>query len=265
MTTEEMLVEIAEKEVEVYKAGKDAFYDFFWDSFQQNGNRADYICAFGGQWKPETFKPKYQIKPQRAYMLFYNNQSSQFRTDDFVAFADELAREQGKTIENNPDLFDENGHYKLIDFSECIEATYALAALWGTHFGELDFSKCTGSSALNALFYSHTNATNGVKRIDKFKVSEATTFNVTKGTSGTFYYATQLTDITIDGNIGKSIDFSQCTKLSRASIESVINALSSNVSGQTASFSLSAVSKAFTDAEWNALTTPITNWNISRV
>ena len=40
--------------------GKQAEYDRFWDSYQNNGNRSDYQYAFAG-WKDAVFKPKYNI------------------------------------------------------------------------------------------------------------------------------------------------------------------------------------------------------------
>ena len=237
----EKLIEIAENVSKVFKAGKKSQYDEFWDDFQQNGNRTNYTGAFGSQWTTQTFKPKYPIRPTNANFMFYDNSGGKIIIPDFVEYCEE----------NNV----------VLDFSNCTVASYGIGCLHSNHYGVLDFSKCT---TLASLFYLHNCAT-GVKKIDKFKVTEATTFNVSKNTAGTFYQATYLTDITIDGNIGKSIDFSQCTNLSRASIESVISALSSNVSGQTASFSKAAIYKVFTETAWEDLIAPITNWNISEV
>ena len=253
---------------DVFEAGKKSAYDAFWDSYQQEGELTNYICAFGGQWTPETFKPKYQIKPQRAYMLFYNNYGQTLKIPDFVEFCDELAREQGKTIEKNPELFDDNGHYQLIDFSNCTDASYALACLWGNHFGVLDFSKCTKNNPLNYLFYSH-NATDKasvycVHKIDKFKVSVSTLFNVT-ASAGTFANAIHLTDITIEGEIGNAITFGTCP-LNKASITSVVNALSDSVTGKTVTFKKTAVNNAFSDAEWQELIATIpAGWSVALV
>ena len=264
MSIENKLITIANNQTKIKQAGYDEYYNMFWDDFQQNGSLASYICAFGGQWTEKTFRPKYQIKPTNAYMLFYNNQGQVCRIADFVEFADNLAKEQGKTIEKNPELFDENGHYQLIDLSNCTNAPYTFACLWSAHFGVLDFSKCTGSSSLNYLFYSH-NGSNVycVKKIDKLICSKNTTFNVTAGSSGSFYGATYLTDITVGGTLGKSINFGTCP-LNKASIESVVNALSNDVTGQTATFKKTAVESAFTDAEWEALIAKKSNWTISK-
>jgi hypothetical protein len=47
---------------EGYEEGKQAEYDRFWDSFQQNGTRRNYPYGFAGScWKDDTYKPKYEI------------------------------------------------------------------------------------------------------------------------------------------------------------------------------------------------------------
>lgn len=53
--------------------GKQAEYDAFWDAYQENGNKTDYAHGFAGfGWNDTTFKPKYDIKPVKAYHLFSN-------------------------------------------------------------------------------------------------------------------------------------------------------------------------------------------------
>jgi hypothetical protein len=54
-------------------------------------------------------------------------------------------------------------------------------------------------------------------------------------------------------------------KLSKASIESIINALSSTTSGLTVTISKTAKEAAFTSAEWSALIATKSNWTISLV
>ena len=44
----------------VYEKGKQAEYDRFWDSYQENGNKRFYGYAFA-YWNDEVFKPKYTI------------------------------------------------------------------------------------------------------------------------------------------------------------------------------------------------------------
>ena len=217
--------------------GKKDAYDEFWDDFQQNGTRSVYISCFGSGWTTNTFKPKYQIKPVRAMNMFHNNYAEYLKIEDFVEFADNLAKEQGKTIEKNPELFDENGHYNLLDFSECTSTGYSLARLHSKHFGTLDFSKATG---LVHLFYTHNYAdVCSVEKIDKFKSSPITQYDTT-----TFQGATFLTDITMSGVVAKSINFGTCP-LNKASIISVVNVLSPSTTGQIVTFKKTAVNTAF--------------------
>lgn len=231
---------------------KDA-YDEFWDSFQKNGTRTMYNFSFGCGWIPDNFKPKYQIKPVRAYMMFYNNDDECLIIPDFVEFCDNLAAEQGKTPQTHSDLF-VDGHYQLLDFSECVMANSALARLHTKHHGVLDFSKATN---IAQLFYSHNWAPGrSIQKIDKFISSETTKYDTT-----TFQYAVRLSDITMDGVVAKSINFGACP-LNEASVRSVVSVLSPTVTGQTVTFKAS--SKAlFSDSEWAELIAPISNWTVA--
>ena len=242
-------------EVTGIEQGKQDAYDEFWDDFQENGNRKYYIACFGTGWSTNTFKPKYPIKPENAGYMFFNNMGQHLAIPDFVEFADNLAAEQGKTPETHPDMFDEEGHYKLLDFSECTYALYALPALKSPHFGTLDFSKCR---TVDSLFYGHGLSTYGVQRIDKFISADITVFG------NAFSQATYLTDITMSGVVAKSINFGNCP-LNKASIESVVSVLSDTVTGQTATFKKTAKEAAFTEQEWNTLIAAKPNWTITLV
>ena len=58
----------AEKVAEIESGGDDSWYDTFWDSFQNFGNRTSYSYAFHssnatvGAWNKDTFLPKYDFK-----------------------------------------------------------------------------------------------------------------------------------------------------------------------------------------------------------
>lgn len=181
---------------EVYEAGKKAEYDAFWDAYQLNGTRTSYISAFSAMFTPDIFKPKYPVRPTRAYYMFFNNHGETLIIPDFVKFCEE----------NNV----------VLDFSQCISADYALACLHSNRFGVLDFSKCTRT---NYLFYSHA-VSSGVVTIDEFISSD-----ITKYSSGTFEQATYLTNITFRGIIASNIWFQNCNKLTHDSLMSIINAL----------------------------------------
>lgn len=44
----------------------------FWDTYQQNGNRRNYFCGFGGVgWTDKHFEPKYPIIATAADYMFY--------------------------------------------------------------------------------------------------------------------------------------------------------------------------------------------------
>lgn len=78
-----------------------------------------------------------------------------------------------------------------------------------------------------------------------------------------------LKEVRFDGTIGKNgLDFKDCANLSKASIESAINSLSSSTSVLIVTFSKTAVQNAFgsvDSAEWTALIATKSNWTISLV
>ena len=83
----------------------------------------------------------------------------------------------------------------------------------------------------------------------------------------TFDGCTNLKDISFDGIVGQKLNMKSCP-LSKASIASVVNALSGTASGMTVTFKESAVTDAFgstTAQEWLDLTATKSNWTISLV
>lgn len=98
-----------------------------------------------------------------------------------------------------------------------------------------------------------------LETIPKIIVSENTTYQTW------FSYCPKLTNVTFEGIIGKSIDFSAAVKLAKASIENIVSCLSTTATGQTFTLSKTAVNNAFTTDEWNALIADKTNWTISLV
>ena len=147
---------------------------------------------------------------------------------------------------------------------------------------EVDFSK-TGSmqycfqmaSALLELptirnggsMYGAFNGCTSLHTIEKIVLLKPITGN---GFNGTFTNCTALVNIAFEGeNIEASISFQPCAFLSHDSIVSVINNLSTTASGQTATFSKTAVNNAFEGgsegAEWKALIGTKSNWTISLV
>ena len=114
------------------------------------------------------------------------------------------------------------------------------------------------ANSMTALmcFYDAEN----LKRIRYFEVKESTAYD------RTFSKSANIEELIMGGTIGKNgFDVSECKKLNKASIESIINALSTTTSGLTVTLSQTAVNNAFTAEEWDALEATKTNWTISLV
>lgn len=227
----------------VYEAGKKSEYDAFWDAYQDNGKRTDYSQAFSGNgWTGQSFNPKYDIKPTRAYFMFRECRAG-------IDLAD-LCKQKGITI----------------DFSQCDLLQYVFYDSLPTHLGVLDFSGVTDARFLAGAFqYSRAHT------VDLLKLSAAT------GTySTTFSDWSALKNITIEGSINcDGANFSKSTKLTKASITSIINVLSATTSGLSITFSKTAVNNAFetsqgladgsTSEEWLNLIATKNNWTINLI
>lgn len=214
--------------------GGKSSYDEFWDTFQMNGTRAQYDNAiFGGSsWYDARFKPKYDIKiTGNANQVFVNSKIQDFK--GCIQRAGINFTFDGITSAQN-----------MFQYSQI------------NNLPSMDFSKATSGWALSGAFESCTY----LKSIDKIIVSESTTFRA----DNTFYGCKALEDIIIEGTLGTNgLDLHWSTKLSKASIESIINALSTTTSGLTVTLSQTAVNNAFTTSEWQALEATKTNWTIS--
>lgn len=144
---------------------------------------------------------------------------------------------------------------------------------------DVDTSKCT---AMNAMFGA--SAITSIGTIDTRNVSElAGVFGyMTKllnidllilkenGTqtflSSCFAGTNALKNITIQGTIGTTLNLESCFRLTRASIESIIGALSDTATGQKLTLAYAARRDAFPGedgaAAWNALKASKGNWDI---
>ena len=251
MSIAEKLQTIAENEQRVFDAGYakgqaegggDNHYDLFWDSYQNNGEPTDYARAFSVAWKSlDIFKPKHNIIATNAYMMF-----------------------SGFTLEIDlVDYFQKLGI--ILDTSRATNTNYMFQASNVTRVGVIDFSGSTGSKPLDNAFAQCRK----LVTIDKIipKEGSAGAFG------GTFNNCTALKNLTIEGEIkSNGLDLQYSTKLSNASITSIINALSTTTSGLTVTLSTAAVNKAFEtsegandgieSAEWKNLKETKSNWNI---
>ena len=216
--------------------------DVFWDTYQSNGARTNYKYAFNfNGWKEANFKPKYNIIPTgEVTQMFY--------TSDINADLVEICEKQGI----------------VIDFSKITQLEYVFQNSSFTRVGVIDASKAT-------KFVSVFNGAKKLVTIDKLMISNKCTTITTP-----FSNCIALENITIEGEIAKNgFNLSASTKLSRESIESIINALSTTTSELTVTFSTTAVNAAIEVAEpgcnttnsgwWAWLIGTKPNWTISLV
>ncbi len=134
----------------------------------------------------------------------------------------------------------------------------------GTTTGRYIFSASAVTDTKVSIYANDNNAAycfadSELVTIRLFHVKETTTL------SNTFAGCDKLVNVTMGGTIGQDISLSPCIKLSKASIESVINALSATATGKTATFSKTAKEAAFTADEWETLIATKPNWTISLV
>lgn len=214
---------------EEFLADKPKTYrDIFWDSFTNNGTRTDYKYAFYG-WKEGHFNPTRDIKPKLADRAFY-----MFERCDLKA------------------RFEECGC--KLDFSNVTSALYCFGNSKITALPELD---CRKLSSLSAMF----NNNHALKSIEKIILKD----DGRQKFDDISFNCNALEEIRFEGVIGTTIIFQYCPMLSKASIENIINCLSTTTSGLTVTLSAEAVNNAFTDTEWTALENTKSNWTISLV
>lgn len=207
----------AEGIAEGIEEGKRAEYDLFWDTFQKNGQRRYYERAFadttngGRMWVyGKNYKPKYPMKPLAA--------------QDMYAYC-----------------FLPYEAMAAVDFSECKDFynTFAYFAISNADkkFPPIDISSATRTQNLFAW-------ATGIKEIEEICVSETTPY------SSCFTGTTNLVEVKFNGTIAqKGLSFKDCAKLSKGSIEDVIEHLSDSTDGLTVTFSKAAVDKAYETSE----------------
>ena len=212
--------------------GGKSLYDEFWDGFTDNGARTDYSRAFN-YWGSEYIRPSRKIIPTNAYA---GNQ----------------------TFANNPNL--KKVEAKYFDFSQKPFGTDNNTSWYYT------FNNCPNLEEIEDIglvpsfrYYGTFNGCSKLHTIAKLRVDENTAYiNM---------FNTALVNLTVEGIIGQNgFDIRACTKLSKASIISIINALSLTTSGLTVTLSRTAVTSAFgstTNEEWLDLVATRTNWTIS--
>lgn len=212
-----------------YSEGQQSEYDRFWDNYQDYGNRTNYTHAFGGLgWTDETFQPKHTIRATGWIERMFYNSGIKNLVLSGVA-----------------------------DFSAVTDCRYMFTDSLIESIDVVDFSNIAEiRDPFYYVPYLHT--------IGKLKLSS----NGSQTFSGDWMYASNLRNITIEGKFGNDVSFYLCGNLTKASITSIINALSTSVSGKTLTIKQVAVTNAFgstTASAWTSLINTRKNWTISLV
>lgn len=219
----------------VFSAGKKAGggNDTFWDSFQQNGRRINYNMAFANSpLTSETFRPKYDMNCSDCYFMF--------------AYI-------GQYYEDPSAIKDLSAHLESLGVSLDTSGATSINSMFYlaknlTRIPEISAESCT---SLDSVFFSCSKLTT----IDKLILRS----DGTNTFSGTFDWCGNLKEIRFNGIIGNNIALVS-SPLSKESITSLVNALSTTTSGKTVSLYATAVNNAFTSAEWSALKATRSKW-----
>lgn len=185
-------------------------------------------------WNDETFDPICNI-------VVSGSADSMFQTCG-ITWLSEILQEQGVTL----------------DTSQMTSCAYMFYAAEHTYtIPAINFENCT--------YLNQTFSYCQVQVLDEviLKSDGSNTF------TSPFIGCSGLVEIRFRGVIGQNgLSFQNSTKLSKASITSIINALSSTTSGLTVTLSKTAVTSAFgstTATEWTNLIATKSNWTISLV
>lgn len=195
-------------------AGKQAEYDEFWDTFQNKGKRGRYLMAFA-DWKAANFRPKYDLVPTNAHMMFYSFQD--------------------KGINDLKGILESLG-IKL-DFSKCTNFTQCFAFAYIHYLGVID---TRGATSLSSILYDASH----IKSVDKLILKEDGSQKFTSA----FGNASGLYNMPIEGVIGKNgFNVQWSTKLNHDSLLSILNALqdkTTDTSGTVWEVTIGATNKA---------------------
>lgn len=215
---------------DVYKAGKKAEYDAFWDEFQGYGQRSDYQYGFYCWYNMKEIKAKYPIKANMLYATFTNC----------------YALETLPTITPNKTT----GFDTIFNaFANC----YKLKSI------DIDL---VNASTVDSAWDSTFNRCRELTTIKKMVVLDSQIFK-----QSTFRECNALENITLDGVIGQNgFDIHWSTKLSADSLASIINALSTTKTGLTVTLPSTAQNNyesKYGSGSWATLTATKSNWTIA--
>lgn len=205
--------------------GGDSFYDDFWDTYQEDGERINYDRAFYDKWDNNNFKPKYNMKPTQCSMMFQNSKiSGDLR---------EILKDSGVTL----------------DTSDC---TSYYSMYQSTLFTAVPTIYTEKAPSLNYLFYGSKN----LETIEKIISNENLTY------TQAFTVCNNLKNITFEGQIGTHIAFSQSHLLTVESVQSIIDALADLTGSTTQTLTLHAnVKIKLTETQIASITSK--NWTLA--
>lgn len=175
-----------------YADGQKEYEQWFWDIYQDNGNRSTYELTFGGLgWNDEIFKPKYDMQPIYATRMFAHSKITDLKS---------ILETLGITL----------------DFSKMISGVELFANSTITNVGVMDL---TSMKKLDQVFYLAKK----LQSVEKLILAEdgSQTFS----SSLTFGHCSSLTHIIIEGTIGQNNFNIQWADLDKESLLSILNAL----------------------------------------
>lgn len=223
--------------------GKQAALETVWNGIQTNGTRTNYNAAFMlcgdlDKW----FFPRHDFNMESTTQMFRGAKTNGLELAQRLRDCD-----------------------VTMDFSQCTDFIMQFAYADFATLPRIDMSRLNAARADMAF-----------SGCEVLHTIEALVPPATEMSSNAFHNCKQLQNITIDGTIAvNGFHFQWSTKLSKASIESVIGALSTETSGLAITLSKEAVDAAFYDHEadyegsdsdeWETLIAARPNWTINLV
>lgn len=173
--------------------GKQAEHDAFWDVFQKYGNRTDYNYAFGFGFTNANFYPKYDIIVKNyCTSIFY-------------------ALEGGSKFS----LIDRlNNCGVKLDTSKATNLTGLFS--YANKITGIPTIDCTGLNSNSTSLFA--NLYTNCKTIEKIITKESVTYK-------NWFTNTDVTNVTFEGVIGQDLDMSYGSRLTAASMNSIISCL----------------------------------------
>ena len=210
---------------EGYADGEQAEYDRFWDLLQNNGKRVDYFAAFCS-WADEAFKPKYDIVPTGSVQYMFSRPG----------------------ITNLLTLIEKAGI--VFDTSKANTVSYVFNA--NSTLVEAPLIDASNSTSISRLF----NGCESLKRASVFLPANKLT-----DSTNAFSKCYELEDLVVSGVIDIPLSFTDSSKLTSDSVQSIIDHLKDLTGATAQTLTLHAtVGGKLTDAQKATITAK--NWTL---